>query len=76
MKDNYDIQTAHAATKFQQNKNRQEKLKRRNGIAAMAAFAPLWSAADPRSKLYQFKRLAPLLFLSILIVFVCFEALS
>ncbi|WP_419741047.1 hypothetical protein [Ruegeria sp.] len=61
MKDNYDFQTADEATKFQQEKIRQEKLKRRNGIVAMAVFAPLWSAADPRSKLYQFQRFAPMM---------------
>ena len=62
MKDTYETyepQKTEGVREYEAEQARVALKKERDGAVAMAIFLPLWSAADPTSKLARFLRFAP-----------------
>ena len=63
MKDTYESYEPHKTEGVRAYEAEQARIalrKERDGAVALAVFAPLWSAADPQSKLARFIRFAPI----------------
>lgn len=76
MKDTYDTERSDAVTQYERERKQVERVRVRNGIVAMALFSPLWSAADPKSRLANFTRIAPFVFLGMVVTFAGLVALG
>ncbi|MCA0929361.1 hypothetical protein [Ruegeria profundi] len=76
MKDTYDTERPDAVAQYKRECQQAERVRVRNGIVAMAAFAPLWSAADPKSRLAYFNRIAPFVLIGTVVAFAGIVALG